>query len=71
MRILLAVIAILAGLGLALAGLYVGLVWFVGYDGAWSRELLWVAVPALFGLVISALGIRSLRDPARRRQPLG
>lgn len=71
MRILLASIAILAGLCLALAGLYVGLVWFVGYDGTWSSELLWVAVPALLGLLIVTFGIRALRLPAHRRLPFG
>jgi hypothetical protein len=65
MRTLFAAVMILAGLALLLSGAYLGLVYFIGYDGVWTAELLWILVPAAIGLGLAFVGIRAFRAPAR------
>ncbi len=61
MRALFATLLALLGLALLLSGSYLGLVYFIGYDGIWTSDLLWILVPAAVGLVLVALGIRAMR----------
>ena len=63
MRTLFAAILTMLGLALLLSGAYLGLVYFVGYDGVWTSDLLWIAVPAAVGLVLIGFGVRAIRAP--------
>lgn len=65
MRIVLAGLLTVLGLILAATGTYLGLVYFVGYDGVWTPDLLWILVPAALGLGFIAFGVRALRGSAR------
>ena len=65
MRTLLATITILLGLALILSGSYLGLVYFIGYDGVWTSELFWILVPMAFGALLVVFGARSLRVHGR------
>lgn len=65
MRTLLSAVVIVAGLALLVAGVYLGLVYFIGYDGVWTPDLLWILVPAAIGLGLAIFGIRGIRAPAR------
>ena len=61
MRILIAALLALPGLALLLSGSYLALVYFVGYAGVWTPDLLWIAVPAAIGLVLIGFGVRAMR----------
>jgi len=65
MRTLFSAVSIVAGLALLLSGAYLGLVYFIGYDGVWTPDLLWILVPSAIGLVLAIFGIRTFRAPAR------
>lgn len=67
MRTLFAAILTVLGLALLLSGAYLGLVYFVGYDGVWPPDLLWIVAPAAIGLVLVGFGIRAMRVPLGTR----
>lgn len=64
MRTLFSAVLIVAGLALLLSGAYLGLVYFIGYNGVWTPDLLWILVPAAIGLGLAIVGIRAFRAQA-------
>jgi hypothetical protein len=67
MRTLFSAVVIVAGLALLVSGVYLGLVYFIGYDGIWTPDLLWILVPAAIGLALAIFGARAFRAPAQSR----
>lgn len=65
MRSLFAGVLIIVGLALLCSGAYLGLVYFIGYDGVWTADLLWILVPAAIGAGLAVAGIRAFRAPTR------